>query len=49
MEGIVQYQWNVEVLKNTASTPQFSASSLTEYEWEVPYNELQLGAKLGEG
>jgi len=41
IEAVVLYQWDLKKLEKRSSPLPF--------EWEIPYEELTLGAKLGEG
>jgi hypothetical protein len=59
LAGIVQYSWNVSKLNNNNNnnnnnnrnnSHNVRASKQEEYyEWEIPFEELEYGAKLGEG
>lgn len=45
LRGIIQYQWDCSLWKERERV----TTSVEHYEWEIPYEELKLLDKLGEG
>eukprot|EP00727_Mastigamoeba_balamuthi_P007171 m51a1_g3074 putative protein kinase (587) ;mRNA; f:32885-35224 len=58
LSAILKFRWDLDTLvtlsqQDAKQTRQNAAGQSTQqsatYEWEIPYNELELGKKLGEG
>jgi hypothetical protein len=45
LKAVFQYQWDLTLLRDRERV----RTSGETYEWEIPYEELQLLEKLGEG
>jgi hypothetical protein len=43
--GLVKYKWDLAQIDSVVGRHQHKAN----FEWEIPYSELKLGAKLGKG
>jgi hypothetical protein len=42
--GLKKFQWDINQIKK-----ENSQRKKTQFEWEIPYSEIQVGSKLGEG